>query len=53
MNDEQTEVLAYLNWFYSNADFGPSHFDIVSHMERQYEKDTGQKVPQKYRVDQD
>jgi hypothetical protein len=51
MDEEQKEVLAYLDWFYSNADFGPSHFDIVSQMQGQYERETGQQVPSGYRLD--
>ena len=35
----------YLLWFRCAADFGPSHSDVIAMMNDEYEKDTGNKVP--------
>lgn len=36
---------AYLLWFRCAADFGPAHGDVIAIMNEEYEKDTGNKVP--------
>lgn len=38
----------WLEWFYTNADFGPAHSDVVQMMREEYEVKTGRKVPAAY-----
>lgn len=40
MEDPEIE-LAYLRWFYSEADFGPADSDVRYYMNQQYVNDGG------------
>ena len=42
---EEATELEYLKWFRINADFGPADGDVRYEMHRQFEKETGKKVP--------
>ena len=45
------EEMDYLAWFRVHCDFGPAHGDVISSIEKEYEKSTGSKVPNKWRSD--
>lgn len=49
---ENKDELEYLRWFYNNADFGPAHEDVIYYMNEQYTDDTGDPVPDGYRLDE-
>ena len=58
MISEQTKKLKlisnelnYLRWFKVNADFGPADGDVHMMMEKDYEKETGKKVPEDWRYE--
>jgi hypothetical protein len=36
----------FLEWFFTNADFGPAHGDVILGMFDQYVLDTGKEVPE-------
>ena len=44
---EATE-LEYLRWFRVNADFGPSDGEVKYIMDKEFEKETGKKVPRNW-----
>lgn len=44
LKTEATE-LEWLTYFAVNADFGPAHSDVVRYMMRDFEKQTGKRVP--------
>ena len=44
------EEFEYLLWFFQTADFGPSDTDVRYMMEQQYEKETGKKIPEDYKI---
>lgn len=46
---EALKELLWLKWFCQNADFGPGHGDVMSIMYEQYEKQTGNDVPDNWR----
>lgn len=46
---EQASELQWLQWFYSNADFGPAHGDVMQHWIQCFEEETGKRVPTGYR----
>ncbi len=46
--DEATEM-EWLQWFFSNADFGPAHGDQMIHLMKWFTKETGKQVPAGYR----
>ena len=48
MDKEELEELEYLRWFYSNADFGPAHGDVIFYLNEQYVAETGKSVPEGY-----
>lgn len=39
----------FLRWYFSNADFGPAHEDVVNILFRQFEEETSTAVPEEYR----
>jgi len=43
--EELQKELAYLRWFHSNADFGPSEDDVRMAMQKQYEQ-SGSVIPE-------
>jgi hypothetical protein len=43
------DTLAWLIYFYENADFGPAHEDVVMLIQEQFEATTGKTVPEYYR----
>lgn len=43
--------LAWLRWFYANADFGPAHDDVLFYMRREY-KQAGGTLPAGYEDDE-
>lgn len=43
------ENLEFLEWFYSNCDFGPAHEDVISILHARYTRETGKNVPDCYR----
>jgi len=45
--------LDFLEWFYANADFGPADWDIQCMMQKEYEHETGNRVPDSYRILED
>lgn len=51
MTEEQKADLEYqyLLWFWDNADFGPSDGDVRYYMNEEYEKRTGNPVPDGYK----
>lgn len=46
---EEATELEYLKWFRCNADFGPGHGDATAGLDRQFERETGKKVPFNWR----
>jgi hypothetical protein len=40
----------WLKWFAQNADFGPAHEDVLGGLQEQYEQETGNTVPENWRV---
>lgn len=50
--ESEAKELAYLRWFFQNAEFGPAD-DYVRHiLEREYMKKTGEQLPEGYRREQ-
>lgn len=47
MNEQATE-LEFLQWFYSECDFGPAHEDVVHYMNESFKKETGKELPEGY-----
>jgi hypothetical protein len=43
----------YLLWFFQNADFGPSEYNVRRAMEEKYVLETGKSVPWGYGVNDD
>ena len=39
------EEYKYMEWMMKEIDFGPAHEDVIQILHRQYEKETGNKVP--------
>jgi hypothetical protein len=39
----------WLEWFYSECDFGPAHEDVILELQQRFEKTTGERVPRGYR----
>ena len=39
------EDYAWLKWFCENADFGPSHDDVMIKLQERYKQETGNDVP--------
>ena len=50
---EQASELQWLQWFYSNADFGPAHGDQMMHLINCFEQEMQLRVPADYRSDYD
>jgi hypothetical protein len=48
---EEASELEYLKWFRCNADFGPADGDVKIIMERNFERATGKKVPERWRYE--
>lgn len=46
--NETLDELEYLQWFYSECDFGPAHDDVIKYMNIQYTEETGKELPQGY-----
>lgn len=46
---EQASELKWLKWFFSNADFGPAHGDVMQYLFDEFEEATGLQVPKDYR----
>ncbi len=46
--DTAQAELDYLRWFYTHADFGPAHADVLGYMEERYVEERGCKVPEAY-----
>lgn len=40
----------YLLWFFTSADFGPAHGDVMLYMNEQYVSDGGT-IPDEYKVE--
>jgi hypothetical protein len=45
---EKATELEYLKWFYSNADFGPAHGDVVLSLNEWFKRETGKDLPEGY-----
>lgn len=45
---EEATELEFLQWFYSNADFGPADEDVRLILQQRFEQETGKKVPEGY-----
>jgi len=43
----------WLKWFAENADFGPADSDVKIEYQEQYEQETGNTVPEDWRIDND
>jgi len=50
---EQATELEYLRWFVINADFGPSHGDVVYYMNRDFMNETGKELPEGWGEDEE
>ena len=50
MNAEASE-LEYLIWFYSNADFGPAHGDVMTDLQQRFKEETKKDVPEGYKYE--
>jgi hypothetical protein len=46
------EQLDYLTFFHREADFGPTHIDVLIHLQHQYKKKTGKEVPSQWRIEE-
>lgn len=46
---EQATELEFLQWFYSNADFGPADGDVREIMNRDFISETGKTLPDGYK----
>ena len=44
----QATELEFLEWFYTECDFGPAHDDVIQIMQDSFEEDTGKEVPDSY-----
>lgn len=53
MKDEPSAELHYLRWFKMNTDFGPADGDVQMLMDEQYEQETGRRVPDGWRRDEE
>lgn len=47
IDESASAELAYLRWFYGNADFGPAEDDVRAMMQSEYEE-TGASLPDGY-----
>lgn len=47
MNETATE-LEFLQWFYSNCDFGPADEDVRAHLKAVFVEETSKRLPQGY-----
>ena len=45
---KEASELEYLKFFYSNADFGPGHGDVMFVINENFVEATGKKVPKNY-----
>lgn len=45
---EKATELEYLQWFYSNADFGPGEGDVRYYMIANFKNETGKELPEGY-----
>ncbi len=45
---EKATELEFLQWFYSNADFGPASEDVVEIMIENFKEETGKELPDGY-----
>jgi hypothetical protein len=58
MNDELDHIsipvreYLWLKWFAQNADFGPADSDVKMAMQQYYEKNTGNRVPDDWKVEE-
>lgn len=50
---EQATELEYLQWFYSNADFGPADSDVRYYMKKDFVRETGKSLPNGYIPDEE
>lgn len=50
---EEASELEYLTWFRLKAYFGPSHDDAIYYLDEEFEQETGKKVPDNWKVDED
>jgi hypothetical protein len=48
MPKQYATELEYLRWFRLNTDFGPGDDDVVWTMHKQFEEETGKKVPEEW-----
>jgi len=39
----------WLKWLAKNVDFGPAHYDVMLGLQKRYEEETGNTVPEKWR----
>ncbi len=46
---ETASDMEYLRWFHDNADFGPSDEDVRMILQDEFEKQTGKRVPRRYK----
>lgn len=49
MSESEKDELEFLRWFAANADFGPSEGEVRMFMRKDYERETGKKVPDRWR----
>lgn len=49
MDDMEQDEYVYREWlefFYCNADFGPSHGDVMCHLMDEFELQSGERLPE-------
>ena len=44
------DELAYLLYFYQNADFGPAHTSVVDYINEGYTDEEGKEIPEGYTI---
>ena len=49
---EAADEIEYLLYFYQEADFGPSHEDVVNGIAEYYSKETGKSPPKGYKPEE-